>query len=89
MNKNTEFYKLTFFEEGETLCSEDFKNKDKTIIINLDYLVSLSSLNQFKTPLTDKPVEKYAVVRMITGDAFFIREGSYNALKRKLYPETH
>jgi len=75
-----------FSSSNEGICGNDFKNKNKYITLNLDFLVSLSRLEKFTLPFSGNFVDNFAVITMTSGDKYYIREGQYNVLYNTINP---
>lgn len=70
---------LSYFANPTTwICEENFKSKDQTVILNLDYVVSITELETFILAFFGKHGDKYSVVTMRNDDKYFIREKEYN-----------
>jgi hypothetical protein len=74
-------YKLKYFKKSDTICGDDFKLQDEIENINLDFLLSLSEIKNFRLPLSGTYVDNYAVVTMSNNDMYCIRENVFNELK--------
>jgi len=77
-------FEVIYMAKNEGLCANDFKREPKKETINLEYFASLSDLEMFRTPLTDKEVEKFAILTMSNGDQYYIGEFTYERLKAHL-----
>jgi hypothetical protein len=64
-------YKLKYFSRG-ILCGSNFENGRRTIRINLQHVSTVSEIERFVLPFSNKFVGEYAEVRMQNGDTFFI-----------------
>lgn len=62
---------------GNGICANDFKNKREVDTINLNFVLSLSSLLQFLKPLSGSYVDNYAEVIMSNNDVYYIDEKSF------------
>lgn len=71
-------YKLSYLRKSESgLCGDDFKRPERSDMINLNLLISLSDLQDFELPFSGKFVGKYAIVTMSNNDCYYINEQSY------------
>jgi len=78
-------FKLRFFKQSQIgICADDFKNEKKITTINLKFLLSLSDLQKFETPLSNRYVGKYALVTMSNNDKYYIDENSFFDLSETL-----
>lgn len=78
-------FKLNFFKKSQTgVCADDFKNTKYIDTINLKYLLSLSDLQKFETPLSGKYVGEFALVTMSNNDKYYIDENSFADLSKAL-----
>jgi hypothetical protein len=77
--------RLLYFKKSQTgICADDFKNKEKVDIINLEYLLSVSDLESFMTPFTGRYVGKFAIVKMSNNDTYYIGGASFRYLSEEL-----
>lgn len=73
-------YKLQYFRKSQNgICATDFENERLTDFINLNFLLSLSDLGKFYT-ITDRYVDKFAIVTMSNDDKYYIDEKSFKDL---------
>lgn len=78
-------YKLHYFKKSQTgICADDFKNAKKVDTINLNFILSLSDLKKFVTPLSRRYVGKFAIVTMNNNDKYYIDENSFAYLLEAL-----
>ena len=78
-------YKLHYFRKSQTgICADDFKNTKEIDTINLRFLLSLSDLQKFETPLSGRYVGKFALVIMSNNDKYYIDENSFADLSEAL-----
>jgi hypothetical protein len=78
-------FKLHFFKKSQNgICADDFKNAKEIDTINLKYLLSLSDLQKFETPLSGRYVGKFALVTMSNNDKYYIDENSFADLSEAL-----
>lgn len=82
-------FELTYFKQangfiGNDLCADDFKQPEKHILINLDFLLSVSPMLGFKKPFTNILVGEYAIVKLSNGDTFYIPPKSRSRLMDKI-----
>lgn len=83
-------YKLWFLKKAsEGFCGDAFKRpkKQKSINLNLNFLLSLSDLEPFSMPFTGNYVGKFAEVTMVNNDRYYIDEDSFIDLQRRLRQE--
>ena len=72
------FFPLKYFAKTNTsVCSNDFKNKDRVEKINLNFVLSLSDIEKFTLPLSGEYVSSFAILTMMNNDKYYIRESSY------------
>lgn len=72
---------IRYFAEGKGICGDDFKNKDKYITINLNFLLSLSGIERFTLPFSGSFVDNYAIVTMSNGNMYYIRSHQYDKIQ--------
>ncbi len=78
-------YKLSYFKKSQSgICANDFKNKKEVDTINLNFLLSLSELQRFETPLSGRYVEHFAIVTMSNNDTYYIDTTSFEDLSKAL-----
>ena len=78
-------YKLHYFIKSQTgICADDFKNAKEVDTINLNFLLSLSDLQTFVTPLSGRYVGKFARVTMSNNDKYYIDENSFADLSETI-----
>lgn len=75
-HNNKSMYELFYFKKGNSLCGSDFDNIEKVEHINIKAISSISQVEQFKLPLSGQHKGKYAIVRMINGDTYYISDKS-------------
>ena len=78
-------YKLHYFRKSQTgICADDFKNAKEVDTINLNFLLSLSDLQTFVTPLSGRYVGNFARVTMSNNDKYYIDENSFADLSEAI-----
>lgn len=77
-------YVIKYFKKSDSLCADDFENNDKIEWINLDFLLSLSSLKMYYTPMSGKEIGRYALVTMSNNDKYCIREDEFIELEKSI-----
>lgn len=77
-------YKLHFFKKGTGLCADDFNNKEYFENINPEFILSISGILSFNTPLSKRYVGEYAIVTMSNNDKYFIKSGSFIDLQEQI-----
>lgn len=78
-----ELYTLKYFNKN-VICADDFKSTDKTAMINLKAISSLTELEPFILIFSGKHVNNYATLTMTNNDRYYIREETYEKLKNNL-----
>jgi len=71
------FIELTYFNNRPTICADDFKNYDQTVLINVEMIESILSPKMFTMPFSGQSVGKYSIVTMLSGKCFYIRYNEY------------
>jgi len=77
-------YKLHYFNKSDGICANDFNNTIKFELINLSFILSISELLDFRTPLSGRFVDKYGVLTMSNNDKYFINEKSFTELNNAI-----
>jgi len=71
-------FKLEYLRKSQTgICADDFNKAKEIDTINLQYLLSLSDLQKFETPLSGRYVGKFALVTMSNNDKYYIDENAF------------
>ncbi len=73
-----------FAKSDQGICSNDFKNKDQLVKINLNFVLSLSELEKFTLPLSGGYVDSYALLTMSNNDKYYIREKVFKKLGKAI-----
>ena len=77
------FHELKYISTSKAgVFESDFKNKELTVTINTDHIISISTLKKFKTSLTGKYIADYATVRLNNGSLYHIKEKELKRLKK-------
>lgn len=84
------FIRLTYFKKSQidSICANDFENEEYTDIINSRHLLSISNLQEFRTPLYQKYVGDFAVVKMINNDKYHIKKDMFIILSAGIINES-
>ena len=74
------FYKLNYFQKGNSLCGADLNNKNQIEMINLSFVSSLSDLKEFRLPFSGEFRGNYAILTMNNCDKYYINENTFSDL---------
>jgi hypothetical protein len=77
----TKFLDIKYFQYGNGVCGEDFKNKPMRIRLNRDHITSLTELMDFRLPFSGEHVGAYAILTMLTGEKYYIFHSQYESIK--------
>lgn len=77
-------FTLKYFSKSDGISGSDFENQDKIVKINLDFLLSLSNLEEFRLPFSGDFRGKYVLVTMSNNDRYYIREEEYKKLEHAI-----
>lgn len=76
---------LSYFHKSKgAITSSYFNNSEKIDIINEKYIVSITEVNKYHTPLSNNYIGDVAIVTMINGDFYYINEESLESLKKQI-----
>jgi len=79
------FYKLRFFKKTNGgICADDFKNTEQFVVINMNFILSLSDILNFTKPFSGDFVGKYAVVTMSNNDNYVINGTSFLEISEEI-----
>lgn len=78
-----EVYELKYFSTKDSICAADFE-REHIVKINIKYIVSISELFSFYTPLSGRYVSDYSIVSMVNKDRFLIKKEAYSNLIKVL-----
>ena len=70
-----------FSDSNNGISANDFRNKDRSVNLNVNFILSLSSLVRFSLPFSGNYIDSYAVLTMSNNDKYYIREDEYNRIK--------
>ena len=74
-------FELKFFaKSNKGISASDFTNKEKSVLINLNSILSISTLDTYSTPFSESQVGEYSFITMINNDVYYIKKESYNKL---------
>lgn len=74
------FYELQFIKKGGNIFVDDLALVQKSEIINLSLVLSLS-LEDFVLSFTGSFISKYGLLTMNNGDLYYISEKTFDSLK--------
>ena len=75
---------LKYFHTGKGICGDDFKNDEKIITININFILSLSELQTFELPFSGKYIGTFASLTMSNNDVYYLKQESYLELSKAL-----
>jgi len=81
---NKTWYYLEYFMKGSDLCGNDFERKESIEQIDLKFVESLSELKTFRLPFSNTEKGKYAILTTATKQVYYIKEESYEKVKKAL-----
>jgi hypothetical protein len=74
-------HKLSFFAIGDSICANDFKERDRGLLVNFSCVESVTEPVAFILPISEHSISnKYSVVTMFSGATYYIRESEYDKL---------
>lgn len=81
---NKIMYEINYLKKGDSICTNDLKNKEKIATINLNQISSFTDIRKLYTPFSGIYKGDYIVVSMQNGDRYYINKREYFKLNKIL-----
>jgi len=78
------FYSLSYFKKNENICPEDFNNRIKDDLININLISSIQEITELRKVFSGDLVGYYSVVTMSNKDCYYIYQKDLENLIKKI-----
>lgn len=80
MESKEKIIEIKYFKKGDHVCGSDFELKDKSVKLNLDFILSLDELTMFILPFSGNKVDYFSMITMSNSDRYYIRKTQYEII---------
>ena len=77
-------FDLKYFKDSKSFSVSDFQRPSKTVKINLDRIISITSLEMLHAPFSGTAHGYYSLVNLEGNNTYAINEESYNKLNKAI-----